>query len=162
MQIFKFQRRSCKLSFLFPPRRQNATESLLVGQFKVPRRRQRSKRPFLIKSPLAFFQTVSRLLQVAYFFKCRQTHRGKKFVFVCLRPQQNVKLCIFTSWLCSSGKEMLIKLTTRYACKVVDLLIKLIDWPYCASPSTQIIAGRTVQHVDYLVVFYVLRTPVYI
>ena len=28
MQIFKFQRRSCKLSFLFPPRRQSAPESL--------------------------------------------------------------------------------------------------------------------------------------
>ena len=32
MRIFKFQRRSCKLSFLFPPRRQSATESLLAGQ----------------------------------------------------------------------------------------------------------------------------------
>ena len=31
MQIFKFQRRSCKLSFLFPPRRQSALESLLAG-----------------------------------------------------------------------------------------------------------------------------------
>ena len=28
---FKFQRRSCKLSFLFPPRRQSAPESLLAG-----------------------------------------------------------------------------------------------------------------------------------
>ena len=28
---FKFQRRSCKLSFLFPPRRQRAPESLLAG-----------------------------------------------------------------------------------------------------------------------------------
>ena len=28
---FKFQRRSCKLNFLFPPQRQNAPESLLVG-----------------------------------------------------------------------------------------------------------------------------------
>ena len=28
---FKFQRRSCKLSFLFPPRRQIAQESLLAG-----------------------------------------------------------------------------------------------------------------------------------
>ena len=31
MQIFKFQRRICKLSFLFPPRRQSAPESLLAG-----------------------------------------------------------------------------------------------------------------------------------
>ena len=31
MQIFKFQRRSCKLSFLFPPRHQSAPESLLEG-----------------------------------------------------------------------------------------------------------------------------------
>ena len=31
MQIFKFQRRSCKLSFLFPPRRQSAQESLVAG-----------------------------------------------------------------------------------------------------------------------------------
>ena len=31
VQIFKFQRRSCKLSFLFPPRYQRARESLLVG-----------------------------------------------------------------------------------------------------------------------------------
>ena len=34
MQIFKFQRRSCKLSFLFPPRRQSAPESLLAGYCK--------------------------------------------------------------------------------------------------------------------------------
>ena len=34
--------------------------------------------------------------------------KKKKFVFVCLRPQQNVKLGIFTSWSCSVGKEMLI------------------------------------------------------
>ena len=31
VQIFKFQRRSCKLSFLFPPRHQSAPESLLEG-----------------------------------------------------------------------------------------------------------------------------------
>ena len=54
----------------------------------------------------------------------------------------------------SNGKERFIKLTTRYACKVVDLLIKLIVWPYCAFPNTQkIIAGRIDQHVEYLVVF---------
>ena len=29
MQIFKFQRRTCKPSFLFPPRRQSTPESLL-------------------------------------------------------------------------------------------------------------------------------------
>ena len=28
---FKFQRRSCKLSFVFPPRRQSTLESLLAG-----------------------------------------------------------------------------------------------------------------------------------
>ena len=28
---FKFQRGSCKLSFLFPPRRKSAAESLLAG-----------------------------------------------------------------------------------------------------------------------------------
>ena len=31
MQMLKFQRGSCKLSFLFPPRRQSAQESLLAG-----------------------------------------------------------------------------------------------------------------------------------
>ena len=33
--------------------------------------------------------TFSRSLQVVYFVKCRQTHthRGKKFVFICLCPQ---------------------------------------------------------------------------
>ena len=31
MQIFKFRRRSCKLSFRFPPRHQNTPESLLTG-----------------------------------------------------------------------------------------------------------------------------------
>ena len=31
VQIFKFQRRSCKLSFLFPLRHQSAPESLLEG-----------------------------------------------------------------------------------------------------------------------------------
>ena len=29
--LFKYQRRSCKLSFLFPPRRQSALESMLAG-----------------------------------------------------------------------------------------------------------------------------------
>ena len=32
---FKFQRRSCKLSFLFPPRRQSDPESLLAGYVVV-------------------------------------------------------------------------------------------------------------------------------
>ena len=32
---FKFQRRSCKLSFLYPPRRQSAPESLLAGYGKL-------------------------------------------------------------------------------------------------------------------------------
>ena len=31
LQMFKFQRHSCKLSFLFPPRCQGALESLLAG-----------------------------------------------------------------------------------------------------------------------------------
>ena len=31
---FKFQRRSCQLSFLFPPRRQSTPESLLAGFMK--------------------------------------------------------------------------------------------------------------------------------
>ena len=31
VQIFKFQKRSCKLSFLFPPHHQVAPESLLTG-----------------------------------------------------------------------------------------------------------------------------------
>ena len=35
MQILKFQRGSCKLSFLFPPCRQSAPESLLAG-YKRP------------------------------------------------------------------------------------------------------------------------------
>ena len=34
---FKFQRRSCKLSFLFPPRRQSAPESLLADQLNIVR-----------------------------------------------------------------------------------------------------------------------------
>ena len=33
MQIFNFQKRSCKLSFLFPPRRQSGPESLLAGYY---------------------------------------------------------------------------------------------------------------------------------
>ena len=32
IQILKFQKHSCKLSFLFPPRHQSAQESLLFGQ----------------------------------------------------------------------------------------------------------------------------------
>ena len=45
MQIFKFQRRCCKLSFLFPPRRQSAPESFafvpagLKNNFAVALRR---------------------------------------------------------------------------------------------------------------------------
>ena len=34
MQIFKLQRRKCKLSFLFPPRRQSSPKSLLTGSLK--------------------------------------------------------------------------------------------------------------------------------
>ena len=37
MQIFNFQKRSCKLSFLFPPRRQSGPESLLAGYYFLPR-----------------------------------------------------------------------------------------------------------------------------
>ena len=33
IQVFKFQRRSCKLSFLFRPHRQSAPESLLAGYY---------------------------------------------------------------------------------------------------------------------------------
>ena len=33
MQIVKFQRRTCKLSFLFPPRRQSTPESMLASTF---------------------------------------------------------------------------------------------------------------------------------
>ena len=85
MQILKFQRRSCKLSSLFPPRRQNSTESLLADQPEVPQLRQRSKRRFLIKSPLAFFQTFSRLLEVAYFAnvsKFIEEKSSSSFVYV--------------------------------------------------------------------------------
>ena len=32
---FKFQRRNCKPSFLFPPCHQSASESLLTGQFRI-------------------------------------------------------------------------------------------------------------------------------
>ena len=35
MQIFKLQRRGCKLSFLFPLRRQSAPESLLASYNRV-------------------------------------------------------------------------------------------------------------------------------
>ena len=35
MQIFKFQRRSCKLSYLFPLRCQSAPESLLASYNRV-------------------------------------------------------------------------------------------------------------------------------
>ena len=35
MQIFKFQRRTCKLSFLFPPRRQSTLKSLLAGYIDI-------------------------------------------------------------------------------------------------------------------------------
>ena len=34
MQIFKFQRRTCKLSFLFPPHRQSTPESLLENHVR--------------------------------------------------------------------------------------------------------------------------------
>ena len=34
MQIFKFQRRTCKPSFLFPPRRQSTPESLLEDHMR--------------------------------------------------------------------------------------------------------------------------------
>ena len=54
--------------------------------------------------------------------------------------------------------------TIRCKCKVVDLLIKLIDWPYCASRirrrSWLAVVSSTLSQL--LVAFYVLRTPVYI
>ena len=54
--------------------------------------------------------------------------------------------------------------TIRCKCKVVDLLIKLIDWPYCASRirrrSWLAVVSSTLS--QFLVAFYVLRTPVYI
>ena len=50
-------------------------EVILSRHTSMPRdeiKRQRSKRCFLIKSEFAFFQTFTRLLQVAYFVKCRR------------------------------------------------------------------------------------------
>ena len=50
-------------------------EVILSHHTSMPRdkiKRQRSKRCFLIKSEFAFFQTFTRLLQVAYFVKCRR------------------------------------------------------------------------------------------
>ena len=50
-------------------------EVILSRHTSMPRdkiKRQRSKRCFLIKSEFAFFQTFTRLLQVAYFLKCRR------------------------------------------------------------------------------------------
>ena len=77
-------------SIFFPATRQ-------CLKYKVPRGRQQSKRRFLVKSQFTFFQTFSRLLQIAYFVKCRQTQKGKKVFFVCLCPQQYLNLGIFTS-----------------------------------------------------------------
>ena len=57
IQIFKFQRCSCKFSFLFPPRHQSTKESLLLGQntfrgasvlLKVPNTKKQMK----IRSPI--------------------------------------------------------------------------------------------------------------
>ena len=54
--------------------------------------------------------------------------------------------------------------TIRCKCKVLDLLIKLIDWSYCASRirrrSRRAVVSSTSS--QFLVAFYVLRTPVYI
>ena len=78
-------------SIFFPATRQ-------CLKYKIPRGRQQSlKRRFFVKRQFTFFQTFSRLLQIAYFFKCRQTQKGKKVFFVCLCPQQYLNLDIFTS-----------------------------------------------------------------
>ena len=52
-----------------------------MPEVKISRQRQKKKKIF-IKREFAFFLDFSRLLQVAYFFKCRQTHiqvqKGKR------------------------------------------------------------------------------------
>ena len=59
---------------------------------KIPRQRQRLKRRSMIKSEFAFFQTCSRLSQVAKLVKCRRTQNhiqklgseGEKLIIVML------------------------------------------------------------------------------
>ena len=82
------------------------------------------------------------------------------FVYVLSKTQL---LCIFTSWLCSNGKERFIKLTTRYACKVVDLLIKLIVFAVLRFPEyAEDHSGPYWPARRVFSCIYVLRTPVYI
>ena len=93
-----------------------------------------------------------------------QTHRGKK-----------VRLCLFTSLIKREVSRHLhavvvkwwqrnVDKTIRCKCKVVDLLIKLIEWPFCASQirrrSWLAVVSSTLS--QFSVAFYVLRTPVYI
>ena len=47
MQIFKFQRHGCKVSFLFPPCCQSALESLLTGYYCIIHRRLLAKSKYL-------------------------------------------------------------------------------------------------------------------
>ena len=47
--------------------------------------------------------------------------KKKKVVVLCVHPQKNVKLGIFTSWSCNDGKEMYKK--AWCTCRVVVLLI---------------------------------------
>ena len=118
----------------------------------------RSKCRFLIKSKFTFFHSFSRLLKVAYCDICRQTHRGKKFVFVCLRPNKTWSWAFLRSRRAVMVKKRLIKII-RCTCKVADLLIKLIGWPYCASRmrrrSCQAVVSSTL--LKYLNAFYVLK-----
>ena len=69
-------------------------------EFKIPRRQ--GPRKSRLKSEFAFFQSLSRLLQLIYFVKCKRTlfepnsqepysssEKKKKLAVACLRPPQN-------------------------------------------------------------------------
>ena len=152
MQIFKFQRRSCKLSSLSPPRRQNATENLLAAGLAAQGTTTATavKTSLFNKKSTCILSHFFAIITSRLFLQMQVNSSRKKVRLRLFTSSVKRKIMHFTSWLCSNGKERFIKLTARYACKVVDLLIKLLDW----SNTQKIIAGRIVQNV--------LRTPVYI
>ena len=107
----------------------NGSDRLRLGQLT---RQQRSKRRFLIKSELAFFKTFLWLSQVPYFVSVGELIKEK----------------CSSSFMSSIKREirhfhvMGVQWWQKRTCKVVDMLIKLSDWPYYAGTLTEYVEVR--------------------
>ena len=119
--------------------------SSAIRDLKIPRQR-RPQKPH-IKSEFAFFQSLSRFLQLIYFVKCKRalfeqnsyepysgSERERKFSCRLFTSSIKSEIRHFLSWSCSDCKEMYKK--AWCTCRVVVFTIQPIAiLTFSSSPS---------------------------